>query len=54
MTNQEFFYKSVDALEITSIQKLMIKFGADIYAHEEYKEASKLGQERLEKLVKNL
>lgn len=54
MTNQEIFYKSVDALEITELQKLMIKFGADSYAHQEYKEASKLGQERLEKFVKNL
>jgi prefoldin subunit 5 len=54
MTNQEIFYKDVDALKITEIQKLMIKFGADSYAHEEYREATKLGQERLEKFVKNL
>jgi hypothetical protein len=54
MTNQEVFYKSVDALDITEIQKLMIKFGADSYAHGEYREAAKLGQERLEKFVKNL
>jgi hypothetical protein len=54
MTNQEIFYKGVDALEITDLQKLEIKILGDVYAHEEYKTASKLGQERLEKFVKNL
>jgi hypothetical protein len=54
MTNQEIFYKSVDALDITEIQKLEIKILGGVYAHEEYKTASKLGQERLEKFAKNL
>ena len=54
MTNQEIFYKGVDALEITDLQKLEIKILGGVYSHEEYKTASKLGQERLEKFVKNL
>ena len=54
MTNKEIFYKRVDALEIRELQKLIIKIEADSYAYEEYKEAAKLGQERLEKFVKNL
>ena len=54
MTNQEIFYKRVDALEIRELQKLIIKIEAGVYSHEEYKTASKLGQERLEKFVKNL
>jgi hypothetical protein len=54
MTNKEIFYKRVDALEIRELQKLIIKIEADSYAYEEYKEASKVGQERLEKFVKNL
>ena len=36
MTNQEFFYKAVDALDITEIQKIDIKLLGIVYAHKEY------------------
>jgi len=36
MTNQEIFYKAVDALNITEIQKIDIKLLGIEYAHKEY------------------
>jgi len=36
MTNQEIFYKAVDALDITGIQKIDIKLLGIEYAHKEY------------------
>jgi hypothetical protein len=36
MTNQEIFYKAIEALDITEIQKIDIKLLAIEYAHREY------------------
>tara|TARA_R110001606_G_C15212584_1_gene633073 strand:+ start:308 stop:502 length:195 start_codon:yes stop_codon:yes gene_type:complete len=36
MTNQEIFYKAIEALDITEVQKIDIKLLAIEYAHREY------------------
>ena len=36
MTNREIFYKDLDALDLTELQKIDVKILAIEYAHKEY------------------
>ena len=53
MTNQETFYKGIDALALTDEQKLDIKMLALEFAHQEYQKAAELGHERLMNYLEN-
>ena len=53
MTNQETFYKGIDALALTDEQTLDVKMLALEFAHQEYQKAAELGHERLMNYLEN-
>jgi|GEM_PF-5516681 len=46
-TNQEIFYKAIDALEISELQKIKVKILAIEFAHKEYIMGTELATQSL-------
>ena len=53
MTNQEKFYKGIEALELTDEQTVDVKMLALEFAYQEYTKAAELGHERLMNYLEN-
>ena len=53
MTNQEKFYKGIEALDLTDEQTVDVKMLALEFAYQEYTKAAELGHERLMNYLEN-